>query len=190
MRLQLCLHMLSYSCWHASAAISRLSHQDRPQRKKLPPLWCHSGGRASSFSSTRSVHAGYFPSGNVFGWRFTMGMCSAGVSDGLINKQTGKKNRKCGNLLGATAMLRYFLLTKKQQMCTSYAKSRRGCESVLHVLPVCRVHGRRVAVAPQHNGGGQDVQRGVKLQSSIDTQKAQTAWLKIDFSHIWWVPKI
>lgn len=53
-----------------------------------------------------------------------------------------------------------------------------GCESVLHVLPVCRVHGRCVAVAPQHDGGGQDVQRGVKLQSNTDTQKIQlqTEW--------------
>lgn len=34
-----------------------------------------------------------------------------------------------------------------------------------HVLAVGRVDGGRVAVAPQHDDGGQHVQRGVKLQS-------------------------
>lgn len=109
-----------------------------------------------------------------------MGNCSAGVSVRLGRKKTNirKKNKKCENLFGATTALRDFLFGKKQnKTVVAYVlrKSGGGCVSVLHVLPVRRVHGRRVAVAPQHDGGGQDVQRGVKLQGNTTTHKTQTA---------------
>lgn len=190
MRLQLRLHMLFYGCWHASAAISLYCLTRTSHNGKNCPLVMSQRGQSELLQFYKICSRRVFPLRKCFLLKIYDGNVLRRSFRRADKQTSGKKNRKCGNLLGATAMLRYFLLTKKQQMCTSCAKSRGGCESVLHVLPVCRVHGRRVAVAPQHNGGGQDVQRGVKLQSNTDTQKTQTAWLKIDFSDIWWVPKI